>query len=132
MKKLLALFLGVQVFLLQGQAFAQGSDDLPPARDQGMWQTMIMIGIAIVFFYVMLWRPEQKRRKAMEEQRSSLKKGDRVTAMGMIGTIDKIQDQTVIVRMYDGAKIEFVKGAITEVAPAAEEEGKDTKDVTKQ
>src|SRR5215211_7759094 len=85
--------------------FAQGEETVPP--DQSFWQTLVMIGIAFLFFYVILWRPEQKRRKALEEQRTALKKGDRVVAMGIIGTIIRVGDQTVIVKMYDGAKLEF-------------------------
>src|SRR3990167_6217208 len=88
----------------------------------GMTQTLIMIGIALVFFYFILWRPEQKRRKVAEKMRSSLKKGDRVTAMGIIGKVDKIQDQTIILKMVDGAKIEFLKAAITDVQATAPEE----------
>ena len=92
--------------------FAQDSG---PARDQGMWQTLIMVGIAMVFFYFILWRPEQKRRKVLEDQRSSLQKGDRVIAMGIIGTVSRIDEETVVLKMIDGAKIEVLKGAITDV-----------------
>lgn len=88
-----------------------------PPRDQSMWQTLIMITIAMAFFYIILWRPEQKRRKAVEQLRSSLKAGDRVTAMGIIGVVVRIDEQTVILKMYDGSKIEVLKGAITEVLP---------------
>jgi len=108
------------LFLLPSAAiFAQ---DAAPAPQSGITSTLIMIGIALVFFYFILWRPEQKRRKAAEQMRSSLKKGDRVTAMGIIGKIDRIQDQTVVLKMVDGAKIEVLKAAITEVQPAQEEE----------
>jgi hypothetical protein len=31
-----------------------------------------------------------------------------------------VKDNTVIVKMYDGAKIEFLKAAISEVQPATE------------
>lgn len=92
------------------------------APASNVMQTFIMIGIALVFFYFILWRPEQKRRKAAEQMRSSLKKGDRVTAMGIVGKIDRIQDTTVVLTMIDGSKIEMLKGAITEVQPAAKEE----------
>ena len=86
-----------------------------------MSQTLIMIGVALVFFYFILWRPEQKRKKAAETQRNSMKIGDKITAMGIIGTIARIQDTTVIVKMYDGSKVEFLKAAITDVQPASEE-----------
>ncbi len=90
----------------------------PAGREGNLMQTIIMIGIAVVFFYFILWRPERKRRKALENLRSSMKKGDRVTAMGIIGTIDKVQDKSVILKMIDGAKIEVLKAAITEVQPS--------------
>ena len=85
-------------------------------RSGSMYQTLIMIGIAIVFFYFILWRPENKRRKALEKKRSGMKKGDKVTAMGIIGTVDNVKEQTVVLKMIDGAKIEFIKASVTEVA----------------
>jgi len=87
-------------------------------------QTVIMIGLAFVFFYFILWRPEKKRRKAMEKLRSSMKKGDRVTAMGIVGTVCKIQDTSVILKMVDGNKIEMLKAAITEIQPGSEDDVK--------
>jgi len=101
-------------------AFAQ--TPTPQSVQGGMSQTLIMIGIALVFFYFILWRPEQKRRKAGEAMRNSLKKGDKVTAMGIIGKIDKIQEQTVILKMVDGAKIEVLKAAITDVQSGTDTE----------
>lgn len=94
------------------------------AQSGGLMQTFIMIAIALVFFYFILWRPEQKRRKAAEQMRSTLKKGDRVTAMGIVGTVDRIQDTTIVLKMIDGAKIEVLKAAITEVKPAAQDSDK--------
>jgi len=92
----------------------------PAARQQSMWQTLMMIGIALVFFYMILWRPEQKRRKKMQQQRASMKKGDRVTAMGIVGTLVRTEQETVILKMVDGAKIEVMKAAISDVKPGSE------------
>jgi len=90
------------------------------AAEQNYMQTFVMIAIGLGFFYFILWRPEQKRRKKMETQRSSLKKGDKVTAMGIVGTVDRITDETVILNMCDGNKIEMVKHAITDVQSQSE------------
>jgi preprotein translocase subunit YajC len=110
------------LFLIPSAAvFAQ---DATPNAQGGITSTLIMIGIALVFFYFILWRPEQKRRKAAEQMRASLKKGDKVTAMGIVGRIDRIQEQTVVLKMVDGAKIEMLKAAITDVQPSSEEENK--------
>ncbi len=114
--------------------FAQEGADAPAAPSGGgnMLQTLMMIGVALVFFYFILWRPEQKRRKTMETLRSSMKKGDRVTAMGIVGTIAKVSPETdtVILRMVDGNQIEVLKASISEVKPSAEE-AKETEVISK-
>lgn len=113
MKKFLPLFALPAILSAQEAApNAQGS----------MVSTLMMIGVAIVFFYFILWRPEQKRRKEAEKMRSALKKGDRVTAMAIIGTIDRMTDHTVVLKMVDGSKIEMLKAAITEVQSGGEGE----------
>ncbi|MFA6915631.1 MAG: preprotein translocase subunit YajC [Parachlamydiales bacterium] len=117
---------------LQLSLFAEAPVDDTPVSDQGMYQTFTMLALAVAFFYFILWRPEQKRRKAAEEQRSSLKQGDRVNAMGIIGTIIRVNDNSVIVKMYDGSKLEFVKGAISETLPSTEGEVKSNGDVAKE
>jgi preprotein translocase subunit YajC len=86
----------------------------------GISQTLVMIGIALVFFYFILYRPEQKRRKEAEAMRSALKKGDKVTAMGIVGQIDKVQDHTVIIKTAEGSKIEMLKASITDVQSGPE------------
>lgn len=119
MKKYAWMLGALTIFMAKAMVWGEETTDVPQAPpDQGFWQTFTMIGIALIFFYFILWRPEQKRRAQMEETRGAMKPGDRVTAMGIIGIVVKIQDQTVIVKMYDGSKVEFLKAAITEVMPA--------------
>lgn len=91
-----------------------------PASQSNLTQTLVMIGFAVVFFYFILWRPEQKRRKTLERTRSSLKKGDRVTAMGILGKIVRVNDNSVILEMVDHSQIEVLKAAITEVQVSSE------------
>ena len=90
------------------------------AGDQNIYSTFIMMGLVALFFYFILFRPEQKRKKKMEMIRSSMKKGDRVTAMGIVGHAVKVSDRTVVVESA-GSKIEFVKAAVTEVRSEAAE-----------
>lgn len=110
--------------LFQTSLFAEGDGGGP---QQNFMQTILMFAIAALFFYIILWRPEQKRRKALEQQRASLKKGDKVTAMGIIGIVDKIEEHTVVLKMIDGNRIEVVAAAITDVVSPQEnkEESKD-------
>lgn len=108
-------------FLLSVLPLSAQIDEPPLPPEQSLWQTLIMVSIALLFFYFVLWRPEQKRRKAQAEQWQALKKGDRVVAMGIIGHIVRVGDSTVILRMYDGAKLEFYKTAISDILPPSEE-----------
>ncbi len=100
-----------------GVLCGQEGDAPPPSSQQGMWHTFVMIAVAFLFFYLILWRPEQKRRRVLEDRRSALCKGDKVTAMGIIGIVSKVQESTIILKMIDGAKIEVVKAAVTDVHP---------------
>jgi preprotein translocase subunit YajC len=95
-------------------ASLSAQEDLPPV-DQGFWQTLVMLAIFITFFYIIMWRPEQKRRQVLEAQRNGLKKGDRVIAMGIIGTVSRFSEQGIVLKMIDGAKIEVLRGAITDI-----------------
>lgn len=127
MKTFIHSIVALQTLLLSGGLFAEDPAAPPAPRDQGFSQTLVMIAIALVFFYLILWRPEQKRRKAAEELRNQLKKGDRVTAMGIVGSIETVKENTVIVRMYDGSKLEFLKAAISEVNSGSEEKESESK-----
>lgn len=125
MRNFFWLFLGTATLGSSKALFAaEDMQTAPP--DQSFLQTMVMIAIGLLFFYLILWRPEQKRRKALEEQRSAMKLGDRVVAMGIIGTIAKMSEETVILKMVDGSKIEVYKAAISDILPSQEEKGSDS------
>jgi preprotein translocase subunit YajC len=108
-------------FLVLATGSLLADEAAAPAAGGNMYQTLMLLGFGVVFFYFLLWRPEQKRRKALEKQRSGLKKGDRVTVMGIIGSVVRIQDNTVILKMVDGSKIEVLKMAISDVQPGTDE-----------
>ena len=118
MKKNIFTLTALSSIGLSANVFADG---MASGTEGGMSHTMIILGMALVFFYFILWRPEQKRRKQAESQRNSMKVGDKITAMGIIGTLDKIQDNTIILKMVDGAKVEMLKNCITDVqSPSSE------------
>ncbi len=96
---------------------------------------MIVVMIAVMYF--MLIRPENKKKKAAEEMRSSLKVGDTITTIGgIVGTICAVKEQTIVMETgADRVRIEFTKWAIsskgtqsTEEAPVPEKEEKKDKD----
>lgn len=113
--------------LLSSALFAD--EPAAAAPQNNFMQTLMLLGFGVLFFYFLLWRPEQKRRKAAEKQRSSMKKGDRVTAMGIIGTVVRVQDKSVILKMVDGSKIEVLTMAVSDVQSGTEPTSEETPEV---
>ncbi len=56
----------------------------------GGYMSIIMLVVLIVVFYFFLIRPENKKRKKLEQMRSELSVGDRITTIG--GIVGKIVD----------------------------------------
>ena len=100
---------------------AEGAVPTAAVQGQGFEETLVMVGIALAFFYFILWRPESKKRKELDAKRQGIKKGDRVVvAGGILGEVFKIQNETVIIRLVDGAKMEVVKAAVQDVQSIVE------------
>lgn len=78
-------------------------------------ESIVMLVLLLVLFYFMLIRPENKRKKAAEELRNSLKKGDKVTTIGgIVGTIVQVNDVTIIIETSeDRVRMELTKWAVS-------------------
>lgn len=97
-------------------------------------ESIIMIVVMIAIFYFLLIRPENKKKKAINEMRSSLKAGDQITTIGgVVGTICAVKEETIVIETgADRVRIEFTKWAISskgtqadqDAAPAAEKKEK--------
>ena len=83
---------------------------------------LIVMGI----FYVILYLPQQRQRKRMQQMIAALKPGDKViTNGGIYGTINGIDGETVILKIADTGsapvKIRVARAAISQVeAPEAD------------
>ena len=73
--------------------------------------------LMFVIFYFLLIRPQQKRQKELAEMVKNLKKGDRVVAAGgVIGTIQTVQDDYVVLKVGDqDTKLEVLRNSISEL-----------------
>lgn len=77
--------------------------------------TLVPILLMIVIFYFLLIRPQQKKEKERKKMIDAIQKGDRVLTMGGIyGTVTNVkpEDNIIVVKIADGAKVEFAKTAI--------------------
>ena len=87
------------------------------------YMTIIMLVVMIAIFYFMLIRPENKRKKAAEEMRSSLAVGDVITTIGgIVGTICAVKDNTIVIETgADRVRVEFTKWAVSSKGAQATE-----------
>ena len=78
-------------------------------------QSIIMIAAVFVLFYFMLIRPENKKKKAMQAMRDSLKVGDKIiTIGGIVGEIVHIKDDNIVIETSaDRVRMELAKWSIS-------------------
>jgi len=70
----------------------------------------------ILIFYFLIIRPQSKKRKETERMLGALKKGDKIITIGGIyGTIQNVRETTVIVKVDDNVKLEFLRSAISTI-----------------
>jgi len=100
---------------------------LAQGQKGGGFESLIFMVIMFVIMWVVLIRPQSKRRKEQQAKVSAMKKGDKVVSIGGIhGEVNAINDSknTVSVKVSDGVFLTFDKNAIGNViskdAPAEE------------
>jgi len=86
---------------------------------------IIPFAAIILIFYFLLIRPQNKKRKETEKMLSAIKKGDKVVTIGGIhGTVQNVKESTVLLKVDDNVKIEFLRTAISSVITVSKEEDK--------
>lgn len=102
--------------LLQTEAPGQGSQ----------WNFWIMMILIFVVMWLFMIRPQQKKQKELENARKQMRAGDKVvTAGGIHGKIEKVQDDTMQIEIAKGVSIVIDKSSVfAEPAPAPKKEAK--------
>ena len=100
-------------FFLQAAAPAGAAGAGAANGGFGMLIPLVLIVIIMYFFMI---RPQSQKQKETEKMIAALKKGDKVVTIGGIhGVISSTKENTVIVKVDDGTKIEFNRSAIATV-----------------
>ncbi len=79
---------------------------------------IMMLVIFFVFIYFAIWRPQNKRAKEQRNMLSALAKGDEImTAGGLLGRINKINEQYIALAVTETTEIIVQKSAVVSVLP---------------
>jgi preprotein translocase subunit YajC len=81
------------------------------------WMGTVIYFIFIFgIFYLVLIRPQQKRQKQHKQMVEGLKVNDEIiTAGGIFGTITRVKDNSVWLKVADKVEIEVLKSSISTV-----------------
>lgn len=85
--------------------------------------SIIYIVALFAILYFLMIRPQQKRQKQHASMIKGLRVGDHIiTVGGLLGSVVKIKDNTVVLRVADKVHIEFLKTSISQVTEKPREE----------
>jgi len=78
--------------------------------------SIVFIVLVIAVFYFLIFLPAQRERKQHEKMLKELKAGDKVIlSCGIYGTIGKIEEDTVHLKIADKTTIVVAKNSISSV-----------------
>jgi preprotein translocase subunit YajC len=77
-------------------------------------QPLIFLAIGLIFYFI-VFLPNKKRQRALQETLDNLKNGDKVkTSGGIYGVVAGIKEDRLLLKVADQVKIEVSKNAIVE------------------
>src|SRR5690606_3800392 len=107
-------FRGFLMSLFIPSAWAQSG---APAEPNPMI-TLVLFGGLFLFMYLIVIRPQQKRRKEHTKLVANLAKGDEVvTTAGILGRINRIEGGYVVLEVSDKVELKFQRDAVHAVLP---------------
>jgi preprotein translocase subunit YajC len=93
----------------------QTDPNVQPNPKGQLIQTVGMMVLMVVIFYVLLLRPQQKRAKEQSNLLKAVKPGDKIlTSSGIIGVVLTVKETSLTVRSAD-TKLEITKSAIAQI-----------------
>ena len=103
--------------------FAYAMGPAPSAGGSSAMMTQLLFFAAIfAIFYFLLIRPQQKQKRDREAMLSSVKIGDRVvTSSGLHGTVVRLNENTVTLKVADSVRLDFDRSAVGRIVPASGE-----------
>ena len=89
----------------------------PNDPNSGIINLVFLGGIFVVFYFFII-RPQSQKQKEIKLKVEGMKKGDKVvTSSGLIGVLNAIEDDSVLIEVGSGTKLRFLKSAISDVNP---------------
>lgn len=97
--------------------FAQAAEAAGPAgQPQGGMGMLVTMLIIFAIFYFLMIRPQQRKEKERRKTIDALRAGQRILfAGGFIGRVAEVKQNTFVVEIAAGTKVEIARGAVSAV-----------------
>lgn len=95
----------------------------PQSGQSGMDSLMGLLPFVLIIavFYFLIIRPQQKRQKERQKLLDSVKKGDKIiTAGGVHGLVEGIEDKTLLVKIADNVKVKMERSSVATIIGVTE------------
>ena len=90
---------------------AAGEGAQPAPQGGGMMWIMLLLIFGVMWFFMI--RPQRKQQKELQKFRDGLKKGDKVvTAGGIYGTVDQVEEASVLIKVDGETKLRVAKASL--------------------
>jgi len=77
-----------------------------------------MLAVFILIFWLLIWRPQNKRAKEHKNLLEGLSKGDEVvTSGGIVGKVASVMDDYIAIQVTENLTVNFQKTAISMALP---------------
>ncbi len=104
--------------MLISQAFASAEVAGQAPGPGGMITQLVMLGGFVVIFWLLIWRPQNKRAKEHKQLLASISKGDEVvTTGGIIGKVVSVTDDFVTLQVGEKVDLTFQKSSVAATLP---------------
>ena len=81
--------------------------------NSGILNIAFLVTIFVIFYFFMV-RPQNKKRKELQNMRDTLKKGDSVVTIGGIhGKVAEVKDSTIVLSVDSNVKFKVDKSAVS-------------------
>lgn len=82
---------------------------------------VVLVAIMLVAWYFLMIRPQRRKVKEHEAMMKALKPGARViTVAGIYGEIDSVSEETMVLKLEDGARMKVSRASIAGLEPVIE------------
>ena len=118
---------------MQGGGIDAGTGEAAGGGAGGIMGFLPLILIVVVFYFILI-RPQNKKNKQVQQMRSAIKRGDRITTIGgFVGRVVRVKDEVITIEVgSDKTKLDIMRWGISKIEDASSETVKSTKAISKE